>query len=67
MAPPRKRAYLGANPQKRNVMRECYDNERIDIEPDEDYFDRSGCGPIAAALAIIALFLLVVGGICLFT
>lgn len=47
-------------------MREYYDNERFDIEPDE-YYDRSGCGPIVAVLAVIALFWVVVGGICLFT
>ena len=47
-------------------MREECDNERIDLAS-EEYFDRSGCGPMAAALAIIALFWLVVGGLYLFT
>ena len=48
-------------------MNTDYDNERIDISPEEDYIDRSGCAPIVAALGIIALFWLVVGGIYLFT
>ena len=52
--------------QNQDNMREYYDNERFDIEPDE-YYDRSGCGPIVAVLAVIALFWVVVGGICLFT
>lgn len=33
----------------------------------EDYPDRSGCGPIAVALLIIFLFWVVVGAIYLFT
>lgn len=47
-------------------MREDYDNERIDIA-NEDYYDREGCGTIAAAMGIIALFWLVIGAIYLFT
>lgn len=34
-------------------------NERINFE-NEDYYDRSGCGKIAAALVIIILFWIVV-------
>lgn len=34
-------------------------NERISYE-NEDYYDRSGCGKIAAALVIILLFWVVV-------
>ena len=41
-------------------------NEIIDLE-NEDYYDRSGCGTIVAALAIIAMFWLVVGSLYLFT
>lgn len=41
-------------------------NERISYE-NEDYYDRSGCGKIAAALIIIFLFWVVVGAIYLFT
>lgn len=41
-------------------------DERINFE-NEDYYDRSGCGPIVAALLIIFLFWVVVGGIYLFT
>lgn len=47
-------------------MNTDYDNERIDLE-NEEYFDRSGCGPIVAVLAVIVMSLLVVGGLYLFT
>lgn len=47
-------------------MNTDYDNERIDLE-NEDYYYREGCAPIVAAIGIIALFWLVVGGIYLFT
>lgn len=42
------------------------ENDRIDFD-NEDYFDHSGCGPIAASLLIIFLFWAIVGAICLFT
>lgn len=47
-------------------MSEENDNERIDFD-NKDYFDRSGCASIAAAMGIIALFWIVLGGIYLFT
>ena len=37
------------------------------IQEHENYPERSGCGPIVLALAIIAVFWTVVGGIYLFT
>lgn len=40
--------------------------ERVDYD-NEEYFDRSGCGPIASTLLIIFLFWVVVCGIYLFT
>lgn len=39
-------------------------SDRKDID---EYFDRSGCGKIAAAIVIIILFWVVVGAIYLFT
>lgn len=47
-------------------MKEENNNEKIYFNNDE-YFDRSGCGPLVVTLLIIFLFWVVVGGIYLFT
>lgn len=43
------------------------DYTKIPMTDKDGYPDRSGCAAIAAVLGFIALFLIIVGGIYLFT
>lgn len=43
------------------------EHERTDIEPTDEYFEESGCGPILLVLGVIAAFWIAVGCIFLFT
>ena len=43
------------------------EEQQIVENDNEEYFKHSGCGPILIMLVVIALILVVIGGIYLFT